>query len=95
MTSVSGRRSAPGPHRVRPAGNGCRIEVNVGERPRRKSFRLHQSKIDRAMERLGPRTETETIEQALDAPGFGDAVVKGTRAMRGAALVDVFGDEHA
>lgn len=60
-----------------------------GEAPRRKSFRLHQSKIDNAMEVLGTSTETETVERALELVVFRDALVKGVREMRGAGLIDV------
>lgn len=62
------------------------------ETPRRKNMRLHQSKIDRAMKLLGTRTETETIEMALDMVAFRNSLVEGIRGMRGAGLVDVFGD---
>jgi len=67
--------------------------ASTPEAPRKKNFRLHQSKIDRAMEILGTKTETETIEQALDMLDFRDRLVQGVRSMRGAALVDVFDDE--
>ena len=60
------------------------------EAPRKKNFRLHQSKIDRAMEILGTKTETETIEQALDMLVFRDRLVQGVRNMRGAGLEDIF-----
>jgi hypothetical protein len=63
------------------------------ESPRKKNYRLRQSKIDRAMEILGTRTETETIEQALDLITLRDRLVRGVRNMRGAGLVDVF--EHS
>lgn len=68
-------------------------KAGAPEAPRKKNFRLHQSKIDRAMEILGTRTETETIEQALDMIAFRDRLVEGVRGMRGADLVDVFADE--
>jgi hypothetical protein len=67
--------------------------TSVPEAPRKKNFRLHQSKIDRAMEILGTRTETETIEQALDMLVFRDRLVQGVRNMRGAGLADIFEDE--
>lgn len=60
------------------------------EAPRKKNFRLHQSKIDRAMEILGTKTETETIEQALDMLVFRHRLVQGVRNMRGAGLQDIF-----
>jgi hypothetical protein len=64
----------------------------VTEATRRKSLRIHQSKIDRAMRLLGTRTESETIEAALDLVTFGSDLVEGIKAMRGAGLVDVFAD---
>jgi hypothetical protein len=67
--------------------------TSVPEAPRKKNFRLHQSKIDRAMEILGTKTETETIEQALDMLVFRDRLVQGVRNMRGAGLEDIFADE--
>lgn len=68
-------------------------QAGVPEAPRKKNFRLHQSKIDRAMEILGTKTETETIEQALDMLVFRDRLVQGVRNMRGAGLEDIFADE--
>lgn len=78
----------------RPAGTRPKLpQTGVREAPRKKNFRLHQSKIDRAMQILGTRTETETIEQALDMLVFRDQLVQGVRNMRGAGLVDIFDDE--
>ncbi|HEX5869789.1 MAG TPA: hypothetical protein VFY65_05230 [Longimicrobium sp.] len=79
----------------RAAGTGSQLLRKAGapEAPRKKNFRLHQSKIDRAMEILGTRTETETIEQALDMLVFRDRLVQGVRNMRGAGLEDIFADE--
>ncbi|HEX6912192.1 MAG TPA: hypothetical protein VF142_17445 [Longimicrobium sp.] len=68
------------------------IEKVTAEAPRKKNYRLRQSKIDRAMEILGTRTETETIEQALDMIALRDRLVQGVRNMRGAGLVDIFED---
>ncbi|HET6763463.1 MAG TPA: hypothetical protein VFH27_07315, partial [Longimicrobiaceae bacterium] len=61
----------------------------------KKNYRLRQSIIDRAMKVLGTRTETETIEQALDLVVFRSELISGVRGMRGAALQDVFGSEPA
>lgn len=66
---------------------------DLPEAPRKKNYRLRQSKIDRAMEILGTSTETETIEQALDMIALRDRLVAGVRNMRGAGLVDIFADE--
>lgn len=67
---------------------------NVEELPKRKNYRLHQSKIDRAREILGTRTETETIEQALDLIAFGKALRGGVDALRGAELIDIFAEDE-
>jgi hypothetical protein len=63
------------------------------EPPRKKNLRLHQSKIDAARKLLGTSTETETIEAALDLIVFRDELIQGVRSMRGAGLVNVFGDD--
>jgi hypothetical protein len=61
-----------------------------GEGPRRKSYRLHQSKIDRVREILQTETETAAIETALDLVILRDELVRGVRDMDVAELVDVF-----
>ena len=66
----------------------------LAETPRKKNFRLRQSKIDEAMKVLGTKTETETIEQALDLVVFRQNLVEGVRAMKGAGLVNLFDDEQ-
>ena len=60
------------------------------EAPRKKNFRLHQSKIDRAMAVLGTRTETETIEQALDLIVFQRQLLDGIDALYGGGIQNVF-----
>ncbi len=85
MEKLTKRATGTRPKLARKAG--------ASEAPRKKNFRLHQSKIDRAMEILGTKTETETIEQALDMLVFRDRLVHGVRNMRGAGLEDVFADE--
>ena len=62
------------------------------EAPGRKTFRLHQAKIDRAREVLGTSTETETIERALRMVFFGHDLLAGVQEMRGAGLVNVLDD---
>jgi hypothetical protein len=64
------------------------------EVPRKKNFRLRQSEIDRAMKILGTRTETETIEQALQMIAFQQEMLDAVDAMYGAGVVNVF-DEQA
>lgn len=85
METTTRRATAARPKLPRKAG--------APEAPRKKNFRLHQSKIDRAMEILGTRTETETIEKALDMIAFRHRLVQGVRSMRGAGIVDIFDDE--
>lgn len=64
--------------------------MSTSEKPKRKSYRLHQSKIDRVREILRTGTETEAIETALDLVILREELVRGVRAMDGAELVDVF-----
>lgn len=49
----------------------------------RKNMRLSQAKLDRARRILGTKTETETVQQALDLVAFRDEVVAGVRRMTG------------
>jgi hypothetical protein len=53
----------------------------------RKNLRLSQAKIDRAKRILGTKTETETIEQALDLVAFRSEVVSGLETLAGSQLV--------
>jgi hypothetical protein len=53
----------------------------------RKNLRLSQAKIDRAKKILGTRTETETIEQALDLVAFRDEVVSGLERLAGSGIL--------
>ncbi|HSW29459.1 MAG TPA: hypothetical protein VLH75_08270 [Longimicrobiales bacterium] len=48
----------------------------------RKNYRLTQSKLDVAQRVLGTRTETETIEQALDLVAFGERLARRTERGR-------------
>jgi hypothetical protein len=59
---------------------------------KRKNYRILQSKLDTAMRILGTRTETETIEKALDLVGFGERLAAGTERARGRAWNDVFAE---
>lgn len=62
------------------------------EAVKRKNYRLHQSKLDAAREVLGTRTETETIERALDLVAFGERLASGTERARGRPWNDVAGE---
>jgi hypothetical protein len=57
------------------------------KRPVRKNLRLSQTKIDKAKKILGTKTETETIEQALDLVAFRKEVVAGLEKFAGSGLV--------
>ena len=60
----------------------------------RKNMRLRQDVLDRARRILGTRTETETVEQALELVAFRAEVVGGIRRLAGSgAIRDVFADE--
>lgn len=54
----------------------------------RKNLRLDQAKIDRAKKILGTKTETETIEQALDLVAFRDEVVSGLESLAGSGILN-------
>jgi hypothetical protein len=67
--------------------------VATAPRRARKNFRLNQAKLDRARRVLGARSETETIEQALDLVAFRHEVLEGVRRLAGArSLRDVLRD---
>jgi len=53
----------------------------------RKNLRLTQTKIDRAKKILGTRTETETIEEALDLVAFRKEVVAGIKSISGTGAI--------
>jgi hypothetical protein len=77
---------------TRGTGKRAASPGEASEPLRRKNYRLHQSKLDSAQQVLGTRTETETIERALDLVAFGERLVTGTRRARGRAWKDVFGE---
>jgi hypothetical protein len=60
--------------------------------PKRKNYRLQQSKLDAARRVLGTTTETETIERALDLVVFGERLASGTTRARGRSWNDVVGE---
>jgi hypothetical protein len=53
----------------------------------RKNLRLNQAKLDRARRILGTKTETETVDQALDLVAFRNEVMDGVRRLAGAKNV--------
>lgn len=60
----------------------------------RKNMRLRQGLIDRAREILGTRSETETVEQALELVAFRKEVTEGLREFSGSrAIRDIYAEE--
>lgn len=77
---------------TRAAGKTSTPQHRSEEAPKRKNFRLHQSKLDAARKALGTRTETETIERALDLVAFGERLAEGTKRAHGRPWNDIFGE---
>ena len=60
----------------------------------RKNMRLRQDLIDRARRVLGTKTETETVEQALELVTFRKEVAEGIRRIAGSgSLRDIYAEE--
>jgi len=59
----------------------------------RKNMRLRQDLIDRARRVLGTRTETETVEQALELVTFRKEVAEGIRQIAASgSLQDIYSE---
>ena len=59
----------------------------------RKNMRLRQDLIDRARRVLGTRTETETVEQALELVTFRKEVAEGIRRIAASeSLRDIYSE---
>ena len=57
----------------------------------RKNMRLRQDLIDRARRILGTKTETETVEQALELVAFREEVMEGIERIAGTdAIRDIY-----
>ncbi|CAN5737504.1 hypothetical protein BH23GEM7_BH23GEM7_39350 [soil metagenome] len=60
----------------------------------RKNMRLRQDLIDQARDILGTKTETETVEQALELVAFRKEVSEGIRRIAGShSMRDIFAEE--
>lgn len=60
----------------------------------RKNMRLRQDLIDRAKRILGTKTETETVEQALELVAFRREVSDGIRRIAGShSMRDIYVEE--
>ena len=59
---------------------------------RHKHLKLEQTKLDRARRLLGAKTETETVEHALDVLLGEEPILRAHRRLKGVGgFVDVFG----
>jgi hypothetical protein len=64
------------------------------ERIIRKNMRISQEKLDRAREILGTKTETETVDAALDMIAFRKDVLEGVRRIAGSnSMRDIYAEE--
>lgn len=69
--------------------------MSVRSKVVRKNVRLRQDLIDRAKRVLGTKTETETIEQALELVTFRKEVSEGIRRVAGSrSLRDIYAEEE-
>ena len=60
----------------------------------RKNMRLRQDLLDQARRVLGTRTETETVEEALELVTFRQEVAEGIRRIAGSkSLRDIYAEE--
>jgi hypothetical protein len=63
------------------------------ERIIRKNMRISQEKLDRAREILGTKTETETVDAALDMIAFRKEVLEGVRRIAGSnSMRDIYAE---
>jgi hypothetical protein len=61
----------------------------------RKNMRLRQDLLDTAREILGTKTETETVEQALELVAFRKEVLDGMRRLAGSnSVIDIYAEEE-
>jgi hypothetical protein len=77
--------------KVREAAAAYAAASVEGEKPVRKNYYLHQSKIDLVKALVGATSETDAVEAALDAFIYGEALAAGTEAMAGEEYHDVLG----
>ncbi|MGH2598802.1 MAG: hypothetical protein ACREMJ_09040 [Gemmatimonadales bacterium] len=78
--------------RSRARNRGSGPQEGHDETLKRKNYRLHQAKLDTAQRLLGTKTETETIERALDLVAFGERLATATERARGRPWNDLFGE---
>jgi hypothetical protein len=64
------------------------MPVNNQPQIRRKNVNIDQAKLDRAVEILGARSETDAIDQALSLLIFRDELIEGIERIGGSGGVD-------
>lgn len=69
-------------------------DVAASSRRRRKSLRIDQEKLDRAVAALGARSAAEAIDRALDLVLSGDDVIGGIERLAGTGGVENYFDAH-
>jgi hypothetical protein len=61
----------------------------------RKNMRLRQDLLDQARKVLGTKTETETVEEALELVSFRKEIAEGIRRIAGSgALRDIYAEDE-
>jgi hypothetical protein len=61
---------------------------------RRKNLNIDQAKLDRVVELLGARSETEAVDQALDLLLFREELIAGVRGIAGTGGVENYFDDE-
>jgi hypothetical protein len=78
-----------------PGAAGKSKNARSARRIRRKNLNVDQTKLDRAKDALGARTETEAIDQALSLVLLREELVEGIRRIAGSGGVEnVFADDE-
>lgn len=77
------------PPRSRRARHGAAEKPTI----RRKNVNIDQEKLDRAVEILGARSETEAIDQALDLLVFREELLSGIDRLAGKRGIENYFDE--
>lgn len=79
----------PGQSRSQRAKHSAAAKPNI----RRKNVNINQEKLDRAVEILGARSETEAIDQALDLLVFREELLSGIDRIAGKGGIENYFDE--
>ena len=71
-----------------------KVRAKAPTQIRRKNLNIDQVKLDRAVEILGARSETEAVDQALDLLVFRQEIEDGIREIAGTGGVENYFDEE-